>query len=164
MKESYSKLDENNAGHISFEKLITSFPSQLSPCQMRFLHCLYDITTQNQLFGADEFIAMNNLSRSITKLSPSTQEMYEQLPFETLEESMTQYTELFSSVDRTARGRIGVGALLQILGTTLERHLEPDTSLAKQIMSTMNKDYDDDVPRLEFISYIPYFLYLEGMT
>nr|XP_026696510.1 uncharacterized protein LOC100178465 isoform X1 [Ciona intestinalis] len=68
MKESYSKLDENNAGHISFEKLITSFPSQLSPCQMRFLHCLYDITTQNQLFGADEFIAMNNLSRSITKL------------------------------------------------------------------------------------------------
>uniref|UniRef100_H2YV01 Uncharacterized protein n=1 Tax=Ciona savignyi TaxID=51511 RepID=H2YV01_CIOSA len=80
---------------------MTSFPSKLSPCQLRFLHTLYDITTQNQLFGADEFIAMNNLSRSILQLSPSTQEMYEQISFETLEESISQYTELFSSVDRT---------------------------------------------------------------
>ena len=48
--------------------------------------------------------------------------------------------ELFTSVDRTGRGRIGVGALLQILGTTLQRQqLEPDTKLAKQIMETMQK-------------------------
>jgi len=47
------------------------------------------------------------------------------------------FQELFSSVDRTGRGHIGVGALLQILGTTLQRHLEPDTKLAMQIMESI---------------------------
>ncbi|XP_076822720.1 uncharacterized protein LOC143469030 isoform X1 [Clavelina lepadiformis] len=164
MKTKYDELVKESAENISFHQVLSVCSADLTQHQQRFLYCLYEFAAQNQPIGPEEFIAMSCLSGKIVKLSPSIQMMFEQINFAVFEESLAQYTELFCSVDRTARGRIGVGALLQLLGTTLQRQIEPDTKLAQQIMETMQKEYTSDVPKLDFLAYLPYFLYLEEMT
>nr|XP_039264179.1 uncharacterized protein LOC120339994 [Styela clava]XP_039264184.1 uncharacterized protein LOC120340000 [Styela clava] len=162
LSEQFEQLQKR--GNITMNDILALSSENLTENQKKYLTCLHDVSSHSASFVFQELIAYTCLSRIIQNLSPSTAEMFEQCSFATLPESVVQYTELFNSVDRTARGQIGVTALLEILNTAMQRQITSDEKLLKQVLQTIEKEKDDEISKLEFLAYIPYFTHIEEMS
>ncbi|XP_078583083.1 uncharacterized protein LOC144865886 isoform X2 [Branchiostoma floridae x Branchiostoma japonicum] len=160
----FKKLDTDKDGHITFAEMKTQMPENLSKAQSKYVKQVYDITSSSTFFGLEEFISLSLLCETMSRVGNTMREMYEQIDFGALSESITQYVELFSSVDRQQTGSITMNSLQGILSTTLGRDLQSDQRLQAQIYSALEKIEHSPVTYMEYMAYIPYFLYLEGMS
>ncbi|XP_078662765.1 uncharacterized protein LOC144906416 isoform X2 [Branchiostoma floridae x Branchiostoma belcheri] len=160
----FKKLDTDKDGHITFAEMKTQMPENLSKAQSKYVKQVYDITSSSTFFGLEEFISLSLLCETMSRVGNTMREMYEQIDFGGLSESISQYAELFSSVDRQQTGSITMNSLQGILSTTLGRDLQSDQKLQAQIYSALEKIEHSPVTYMEYMAYIPYFLYLEGMS
>ncbi|XP_066265650.1 uncharacterized protein [Branchiostoma lanceolatum] len=160
----FKKLDTDKDGHITFAEMKTQMPENLSKAQSKYVKQVYDITSSSTFFGLEEFISLSLLCETMSRVGNTMREMYEQIDFGALSESISQYVELFSSVDRQQTGSITMNSLQGILSTTLGRDLQSDQRLQAQIYSALEKIEHSPVTYMEYMAYIPYFLYLEGMS
>ncbi|XP_033101638.1 uncharacterized protein LOC117104872 isoform X2 [Anneissia japonica] len=155
--EQFKKLDSNSDGHITFKELKTAMPKTLTKYQERFvkeLTSVYEIVSSSTYFGLEEFITVTCLCENISKLSGSLKDAFEDIHTSTLEKSITQFVMLFATVDRQQNGSISKDSLKEILSMALDKDIA--SIPFETILKTM--DQSGTIDKVEFLSYIPYFL------
>ncbi|XP_052810924.1 uncharacterized protein LOC128238745 isoform X3 [Mya arenaria] len=156
LKQTFNKLDTDKDGHIMYSQLQTQLPKQFSQNQEKFIKQVYDITSSNTFFGVDEFMTMSFLTGVVTSLSGEPLEAYNKINFQRLHEVIRQYVELFQTVDRSHRGKIGLASLQEILNTALARDFKAEPHNWHKFIDNLQLPADE----LEYIPYvalIPYF-------
>jgi len=163
MKAVFQKLDTDSDGHLMYQQVEPQFPANLNKLQKRYLKQIYDITSASTFFGVKEFVTMKCLCEEVSKLdSELLLTGFESLNFTTLTTIIIQYTELFQQIDRSAKGKIAVESLEDILCSALQRdkqHIEYGLSLLKTVLQLEG----GDVNKVKFIAGIPFFLTIPNL-
>ncbi|XP_052810652.1 uncharacterized protein LOC128238598 isoform X13 [Mya arenaria] len=157
LKQTFNKLDTDKDGHIMYSQLQTQLPKQFSQNQEKFIKQVYDITSSNTFFGVDEFMTMSFLTGVVTSLSGEPLEAYNKINFQRLHEVIRQYVELFQTVDRSHRGKIGLASLQEILNTALARDFKVEPHNWHKFIDNLQLNEPGLLSKIEFLAYIPLF-------
>ncbi|XP_052810937.1 uncharacterized protein LOC128238745 isoform X16 [Mya arenaria] len=157
LKQTFNKLDTDKDGHIMYSQLQTQLPKQFSQNQEKFIKQVYDITSSNTFFGVDEFMTMSFLTGVVTSLSGEPLEAYNKINFQRLHEVIRQYVELFQTVDRSHRGKIGLASLQEILNTALARDFKAEPHNWHKFIDNLQLNEPGLLSKIEFLAYIPLF-------
>ncbi|XP_067951335.1 uncharacterized protein [Watersipora subatra] len=164
MKADFQKLDTDDDGHLMYQQVESLFSPSLLTAQKKYLKQIYDITSASTFFGVDEFVTIKCLCIEVANLDHELLlKGYEDLKFPSLNTTIIQYTELFQQVDRSAKGKIVLESLEEILCSALQREkesIEYGLSLLKDVLNISG----NDINKVKFIAGIPYFLILATLV
>ncbi|XP_030844336.1 uncharacterized protein LOC100889159 isoform X2 [Strongylocentrotus purpuratus] len=154
----FTKLDSDKDGHITFKELETTFPENLSRPQQRYIKEAYELVSASTFFGLEEFVTISCLCERLAKLTGPVRDAFEKVNQSMLQQNITQFVVMFSTVDRQQTGCISLASFQELLGTLLNKDLASDTRLFSEILSTIGKNGSLSIDKIEYLVFIPYFL------
>ncbi|XP_074656665.1 uncharacterized protein LOC141909877 isoform X2 [Tubulanus polymorphus] len=161
LSEAFRRLDTDSDGHLLYQQLKTQFPEVLSQQQERYLKVVYDITSASTYFGIEEFITLTHLMQRIENLSEVLKNSYEKIDMLEIKDDVIQYVELFESLDRESMGVMSMESIEEILSSSFETNPDEKPELFQEILPVINPENQDTVSKMDFLSYIPYFIYMK---
>ncbi|XP_071487758.1 uncharacterized protein [Diadema antillarum] len=154
----FTKLDADKDGHITFKELETTFPQNLSRSQQRYIKEAYDLVSASTFFGLEEFVTISCLCERLAKLTGPMRDAFEKLNLSKLQQEITHFVVLFSTLDRQQTGCISLDSFRELLATALEKDIASSTSLFNSVIDGMGKSGSLSVDKVEYLVGIPYFL------
>eukprot|EP00057_Strongylocentrotus_purpuratus_P009065 XP_011663539.1 PREDICTED: uncharacterized protein LOC100889159 isoform X1 [Strongylocentrotus purpuratus] len=152
----FTKLDSDKDGHITFKELETTFPENLSRPQQRYIKEAYELVSASTFFGLEEFVTISCLCERLAKLTGPVRDAFEKVNQSMLQQNITQFVVMFSTVDRQQTGCISLASFQELLGTLLNKDLASDTRLFSEILSTIGKNGSLSIDKIEYLVFIPY--------
>ncbi|XP_030846585.1 uncharacterized protein LOC100891423 isoform X2 [Strongylocentrotus purpuratus] len=154
----FTKLDSDKDGHITFKELETTFPENLSRPQQRYIKEAYELVSASTFFGLEEFVTISCLCERLAKLTGPVRDAFEKVNQSMLQQNITQFVVMFSTVDRQQTGCISLASFQELLGALLNKDLASDTRLFSDILSTIGKNGSLSIDKVEYLVLIPFFL------
>ncbi|XP_063970976.1 uncharacterized protein LOC135157851 isoform X1 [Lytechinus pictus] len=154
----FTKLDSDKDGHITFKELETTFPDNLSRAQQRYIKEAYELVSASTFFGLEEFVTISCLCERLAKLTGPVRDAFEKINQSMLQQNITQFVVMFSTVDRQQTGCISLDSFRELLGTLLNKDLTSNSRLFSDILSTIGKNGSLSIDKVEYLVFIPYFL------
>ncbi|XP_072045718.1 uncharacterized protein [Amphiura filiformis] len=153
----FRKLDSDQDGHISMAELQRTLPDTLTRGQQKFIKEVYELVSASTFFGMDEYVTVTCLCEEMLQLPEQLKASYDEVDASMIEQLISQYVILFSTVDRQQTGSISIEALQEILTMAFDKDLKIHTQLYKTMLQTIDKEYSSAISKVEYLTFLPYF-------
>ncbi|XP_055887955.1 uncharacterized protein LOC106078796 isoform X9 [Biomphalaria glabrata] len=157
LSQTFNRLNTGSNSYLGYEQLKMQLPKVFSEKQEKFMEEVYNMINSMEAFGIDEFMIMNQLSKTIESLSGKASEAFESIDLVTLPQELKKYVGQFQDNDTANTSKISIDSLRKILSATFSF----DQVLWNKTLESISLDHPDQVSKSVYIAHIPFFLSLE---
>uniref|UniRef100_A0A2C9KLK8 Uncharacterized protein n=1 Tax=Biomphalaria glabrata TaxID=6526 RepID=A0A2C9KLK8_BIOGL len=157
LSQNFNRLNTGSNSYLGYEQLKMQLPKVFSEKQEKFMEEVYNMINSTEAFGIDEFMIMNQLSKTIESLSGKASEAFESIDLVTLPQELKKYVGQFQDNDTANTSKISIDSLRKILSATFSF----DQVLWNKTLESISLDHPDQVRKSVYIAHIPFFLSLE---
>jgi len=163
LRDTFVRLDTDADGHLLYPQVRTQLTEDVKPGEERYLKVVYDITSTSTFFGLDEFVVLSKLTERIKELEGPTKEAFSLVDMITISDTIIQLTELYETLDKENSGELSMESVEELLSSGLSITPEAYPNTYQNIIQVINPNEADNLSKIDFLAYIPYFVSLTGI-
>ncbi|KAK7457285.1 hypothetical protein BaRGS_00039257 [Batillaria attramentaria] len=162
LRQTFQRLDTDADGHLRYEQLKSQLPKEFSEHHEDFVKKVYELTSSSgSFFGVSEFLMMTQLTNRVASLSGRASEAFGRIDFDTLEDSIIKYVDLFQSKDSSQKGKITMETLRDLLSSVQNKPIDEHSDIWNTVVDSIEQEYSAQVNKIEYLAHIPLFMDLE---
>ncbi|RNA12938.1 serine arginine repetitive matrix 1-like isoform X3 [Brachionus plicatilis] len=175
-KSIFNNLDEDKDGHLNFDSVKSQYCKNMDHAQVSFFYQIYDYLSEATYFGLQEFSTFYQLVEGFVQLDYKNTGFYWDIfissDFEDYRKDIKDYINLIDQIDFESDVNIEdvmrtkIKSLDTLTFNSQQSKMKMEANKINQILNQKIKgsrnDKDLETKLVNFILYIPVFIYLES--